>query len=64
MPTKVELSDRLADEIREWAHDEHLYWPSDTAYQDDLMGLMRQLDATLPTAEDVRGILGAPDKEQ
>lgn len=53
----LKVSDRMADEIRDWAKDQQDYWPDDTEYQRDLSSLLRQLDAGLPTADDVRGIL-------
>ena len=41
----------------DWAKEQREWWPDDTAYQDDLADLFKQLDAALPSAEGVRGIL-------
>lgn len=57
MSKTITVSDRIADELRQWAQDEAERWPPDTAFQRDLAALRDQLDAGLPTAEDVRGIL-------
>ncbi len=54
---QLTISDRIADEIREWAVAERDYWPDDTVYQRDLDFLLKQLDSALPAAEDVRGIM-------
>ena len=60
----VHLSKRLADEIMDWAKEQRDDWPDDTDYQMDLADLFHHLDAALPSAEDVRGILAdTPDKE-
>ena len=63
MPITVELSDLLADEIREWAREPREDWPMDTPYQRDLAALLLKLDELLPSAEDVLGFLNRPDRE-
>ncbi len=60
MTVTLTVSDRLADELRDWAYDETSNWPDDTAYQDDLEKMVMQLDEALPTADDVRGISYSP----
>ena len=60
---KIEISRLLVDELRDWAKDQSDAWPSETAYQDDLADLLRQLDADLPTADHVRGIMADQSKE-
>lgn len=54
---KITISDRMADELRDWAQEQRDQWPSDTAFQSDLADLLRQLDAPLLTAADMRGTL-------
>ena len=53
----LRVSEKLADSIRDWALDERDYWPELTIYQADLADLLAQLDAHLPSADDVRGIM-------
>ena len=59
---QIEIGEALADELRQWVQDERDRWPPDTAYQTDLARLAVQLDAGLPSADDVRGIM-APTRE-
>ena len=58
----IEISERLADELRQWVQDERDHWPKDTAYQTDLAHLAAQLDAGLPSAADVRGIMAQSEE--
>lgn len=60
---RIEIKPRLADVLRDWAKDEIEAWPDETMYQADLADLLRQLDADLPTADDVRGIMADQSKE-
>lgn len=53
----IKISERLANELRDWIENEREHWPRDTAYQSDLADLAKQLDAALPPLEDVRGIM-------
>lgn len=41
---QIEISEALADELRQWVQDERDRWPVDTAYQADLAKLAVQLD--------------------
>lgn len=43
----IKISERMAEELRVWVDDEQGRWPRDTAYQDDLEDLARQLEAGL-----------------
>lgn len=54
---QIKISQRLADELRTWAQDQTDEWPADTPFQDDLKDLLQQLDAGLPTASGVAGIM-------
>ncbi len=54
---QVTISDQLADELRTWVEDQLDEWPGRTQYHRDLEELHRQLDANLPTASEVAGIM-------
>lgn len=47
MAIRIEISEDLADDLREWAKDEQEHWPSGTLYQEELGKLLKQLDQSL-----------------
>ena len=59
---QISIPEQLADEIRDWAHDQLAAWPDDTAFHHHLKFLLQQLDEGLPTADDVRGIMAQGPK--
>ena len=49
----LRISNRMAEEIQQWASDELSQWPRDTAYATDLESLMAQLTAAQPAPDAV-----------